>query len=612
MQPENIHLDNPLTSREEVLRLVNEMLNAVAPYFKNDASRINLANFTAHYGQQVASMETFSRLLWGVTPLLAGGSEPQHFSFYLQAIKNGTNPQHADYWGEVAPYDQRIVEMAAYGLLLALAGETVLAHFTAAEKENLWRWLKQCETQDIPDNNWHFFPILVQVGFHYCGMPTNPQAREDHFAAMERYYLGDGWYSDGPGRPRDYYISMGFHFYGLIYAKLMADVDPQRCAELRQRAARFSSDFIHFFADDGAAIPFGRSLTYRFAEAAFWSAAAFAGLEVFSPGVMKGIVLRHLRWWLKQPMFDRDGVLSVGYSYPNLAMAEDYNAPGSPYWGLKTMLVLALGEGDAFWQAAELPLPPLPAQHTIAYADQVLVHQADHLWMLTSGQLELNNFVNTEAKYCKFAYSTRFGFTIERGRYGLNHAAPDSMLLLAEKDNYWRGRRECQQVVTADGVIYSRWLPWRDVVIDSWLLALGDWQLRVHRITTQRALDCAEGGFSLANRPLPQAQERDGACCLRNARDISAIFCLHPHARRGETVLTPPNSNLLFAERAAVPVLRGELDAGTHCLVSAVWAGNAADFEPQHCPQAFISDDAVRFVTARQETTLVLAPEASL
>lgn len=612
MQPENIHLDNPLTSREEVLRLVNEMLNAVAPYFKNDASRIDLANFTAHYGQQVASMETFSRLLWGVTPLLAGGSEPQHFSFYLQAIKNGTNPQHADYWGEVAPYDQRIVEMAAYGLLLALAGETVLAHFTAAEKENLWRWLKQCETQDIPDNNWHFFPILVQVGFHYCGMPTNPQAREDHFAAMERYYLGDGWYSDGPGRPRDYYISMGFHFYGLIYAKLMADVDPQRCTELRQRAARFSSDFIHFFADDGAAIPFGRSLTYRFAEAAFWSAAAFAGLEVFSPGVMKGIVLRHLRWWLKQPMFDRDGVLSVGYSYPNLAMAEDYNAPGSPYWGLKTMLVLALGEGDAFWQAAELPLPPLSAQHTIAHADQVLVHQADHLWMLTSGQLELNNFVNTEAKYCKFAYSTRFGFTIERGRYGLNHGAPDSMLLLAEKDNYWRGRRECQQVVTADGVIYSRWLPWRDVVIDSWLLALGDWQLRVHRITTQRALDCAEGGFSLANRPLPQAQESDGACCLRNARDITAIFCLHPHARRGETVLTPPNSNLLFAERAAVPVLRGELDAGTHCLVSAVWAGNAADFEPQHCPQAFISDDAVRFVTARQETTLVLAPEASL
>ena len=60
--------------------------------------------------------------------------------------------------------------------------------------------------------------------------------------------------------------------------------------------------------------------------------------------MIKGIVLRHLRWWLKQPIFDRDGILSVGYSYPNLAMAEDYNAPGSPYWGLKTLLVLALDE----------------------------------------------------------------------------------------------------------------------------------------------------------------------------------------------------------------------------------------------------------------------------
>ena len=34
MQPENIHLYNPLTSRDEVLRLVNDMLNAVTPYLK--------------------------------------------------------------------------------------------------------------------------------------------------------------------------------------------------------------------------------------------------------------------------------------------------------------------------------------------------------------------------------------------------------------------------------------------------------------------------------------------------------------------------------------------------------------------------------------------------
>ncbi|MCT4702214.1 DUF2264 domain-containing protein [Enterobacteriaceae bacterium H20N1] len=614
MQPENITLANPLRSRNDIRQLINELLNAVTPFFKKDASRVDLANFTAHYGQRVANMETFSRLLWGVTPLLAGGSEPEQFSFYIQAIKNGTNPQHADYWGEVDPYDQRIVEMAAYGLLLALAHETVLAHFNEQEKTHLWRWLKQSESQAIPDNNWHFFPILVQVGFHKAGMATHPQALEKHFAAMEHYYLGEGWYSDGPGRPRDYYISMGFHFYGLIYAKLMEKADPGRCAELRRRATLFAADFIHFFAEDGAAVPFGRSLTYRFAQAAFWSAAAFAGLEVYSPGVVKGIVLRHLRWWMKQPLFDRDGVLSVGYSYPNLIMAEDYNAPGSPYWGLKTMLVLALNDSDPFWQAQELSLPALNAEHSIPQADQILVRQPGHLWMLTSGQLELNNFVNTEAKYCKFAYSTRFGFTVERGRYGLSHAAADSMLLLSEKDNYWRGRRDCACVKTADGMIYSRWQPWHDVTIDTWLLPLGDWQVRVHHIHSARNLDTAEGGFSQPNRPHPLVETGPGSCQLTTASDISAIFCLSPHSRRGEELLTPPNSNVLFAERAAVPLLRGELTAGKDLLISAVWAGESADFNAQLCPQAIIRDDVVRLVTANHEKRLTLTdlPEISV
>ncbi len=606
MQPENITLNNPLKSRGDLHKLVNELLNAVSPFFKKKASGVDLANFTAHYGQQVANMETFSRLLWGVTPLLAGGYEPEEFSFYIQAIKNGTDPKHAEYWGEAAAYDQRIVEMAAYGLLLAVAHKPLLAHFNEQEKHNLWQWLKQSETLDIPDNNWHFFPILVQVGFHHCGMLNNADTLEKHFDAMEHYYLGDGWYSDGPGRPRDYYISMGFHFYGLIYSKLMADVDPQRCKKLRQRATLFAADFIHFFADDGAAIPFGRSLTYRFAQAAFWSAAAFAGLEVYEPGVVKGIVLRHLRWWLQQPLFDRDGVLSVGYSYPNLIMAEDYNAPGSPYWGLKTMLVLALSEQNAFWQAEEMPLPERETPHSIPHASQILVHQKHHLWMLTSGQLELNNFVNTEAKYCKFAYSTRYGFTIERGRYGLSHAAPDSMLLLSEKDNYWRGRRECQQISTADGMIFSRWLPWHDVNIDTWLLPLGDWQVRVHHLKTARELDCAEGGFSLPNRPLPQAQMTQGSCLLTTKTDTSAIYCLSPKSRSAQLVLTPPNSNLLFAERAAVPLLQGELNIGTHLLISATWAGDTDDFDAQSCPQAIISEGVVRLVMGNQSKLLIL------
>jgi hypothetical protein len=158
-------------------------------------------------------------------------------------------------------------------------------------------------------------------------------------------------------------------------------------------------------------------------------------------------------------------------------------------------------------------------------------------------------------------------------------------------------------------MIYSRWRPWRDVAIETWLIAMGDWQLRVHRIRTARALDTAEGGFSVPNRPLPEVQDGEGGCRIITPADTSAILCLSPQRRCGEAVLTPPNSNLLFAERAAVPVLRGDLAPGTHLLLSAVWAGNPDTFAPQGCPQAFISDDAVRFVTAQEEKHLTLSPE---
>jgi hypothetical protein len=62
---------------------------------------------------------------------------------------------------------------------------------------------------------------------------------------------------------------------------------------------------------------------------------------------MKGIILRHLRYWMNRPILDKAGILSVGYGYPNLIMAETYNSPGSPYWGLKAYLILALDEGHS-------------------------------------------------------------------------------------------------------------------------------------------------------------------------------------------------------------------------------------------------------------------------
>lgn len=146
------------------------------------------------------------------------------------------------------------------------------------------------------------------------------------------------------------------HYYGLIYAKVMEDEDPERAAIYKERAIQFAQDFKEWFSSDGSSIPFGRSLTYRFAQSSFWAALAFADVEALPWGQIKRLVLNNLRYWFKQSIFSPEGLLTIGYGYQNLNMAEGYNAPGSPYWSLKTFLLLALPESHPFWQAEEEPV----------------------------------------------------------------------------------------------------------------------------------------------------------------------------------------------------------------------------------------------------------------
>lgn len=600
MTLKKINTGNPLRTRDDVQHLLNDLLAAVSPYTEEGKSGIDLGNTTTHYGKEIAKMEALSRMLWGIFPLLAGGGECPDLPFYINAIRFGTNPQHPQYWGKIRDFDQRCVEMAAFGVGLALLDKRLLSHFSAQEQQNLADWLNQGRDAVIPNNNWNFFPIMVQMGFKQAGMPWDKSAVAARFALMETYYLGDGWYSDGPGRPRDYYISMAFHYYGLIYAQNMADVDAPRAAVLRERAQQFAQDFITMFSASGAAVPFGRSLTYRFAEAAFWSAAAYSKLDEFTPGIVKGVILRHLRHWLKEPIFDRDGVLSIGYHAPNLAMAEDYNAPGSPYWACKLFLVLALPHDDAFWQAEEAPLPDIPATHCIAHASQILTRdaQGQHVVMLTSGQIELNNFVNTEAKYTKFAYSSQFGFTIDRGRYGLNHAGCDSLLMFSEDDGYYRGRRDCAETHITESMIYSRWLPWHDVTVRTWLIPCGDWHLRVHHVENRRPLTSAEGGFAVIQEPATRTEmTADTRAVTVSARNgVSRIVCLDEATPRdATTVISPPNSSIMFAETAAIPVLTGALPAGEHWLITAVCASATQDICTQGVPEVIREGQQLRW-----------------
>jgi hypothetical protein len=78
----------------------------------------------------------------------------------------------------------------------------------------------------------------------------------------------------------------------------------------------------------GRSIPFGRSVGYRFAMVSFWGALAYAEVELPAPltwGMVKGMVMRHLRWWQTQhDMWSSSGTLTIGYSYPNMYVSRHF------------------------------------------------------------------------------------------------------------------------------------------------------------------------------------------------------------------------------------------------------------------------------------------------
>ncbi|MEV6008995.1 DUF2264 domain-containing protein [Streptomyces sp. NPDC051976] len=580
-------------SRGGLQACVREVTEPLVAYASAGGARIRLGVNIAHHDDTAADLEGYARPLWGLAPLAAGGGEFAHWDVWARGLAAGTDPAHPEFWGVPGDLDQRIVEMAAIGFALALAPERLWDPLTGAERDRVGRWLASCLPRGTPPNNWDFFPVLVSLGLDRVGFRHDREARHARLDRLETYALGDGWYADGDFERRDYYIPWAMHFYGLLYAALAGEEDPARAARFRERAAEFAPGFRHWFADDGAAVPFGRSLTYRFAQGAFWGALPYAGVDAVAPGEAKGLLLRHLRWWRGRAAHTSpEGLLSIGYGYPQPAVAEQYNGPGSPYWAMKAFLPLALPETHPFWTAAEQPpAAGLPAVVGQPHAGAVLMRSGGEVTLL-SGRQHHSWVRGGAAKYSKFAYSTRFGFSLPADRDGLAQGAYDSMLALSDDDPaagepvHFRVREECADPVTGeDGTVSSTWHPWSDVEITTWLTAAAPWHLRTHRVRTGRPLWTAEGGFAVDRDGGFARREETGASALAVTADgeLSGLRDLDG-TRTGRVVQVMPGTNVLH-RRTVVPTLTGELPPGEHWLRCAVLgAGPGQDADAWEVP----------------------------
>jgi hypothetical protein len=567
---------NPLSGRPEVAKAALDTFTPLLPYFSEGGARVYLSDTAAIFDRAAAEMEGFARPLWGLAPFAAGGGDFDHWALYRQGLVNGMDPEHPEYWGDVADRNQRLVELAAIGLSMRLVPQHIYDPLTDREKRIISDYLLKARDRDYVDNNWKFFRVLVDLGLEECGIAFDRSGTSRYLDDLESFALDDGWYRDGPHRRTDHYIPFAMHFYGLLYAVLSRG-DEARAERLKARARRFALDIRHWYGPDGAALAFGRSQTYRFAAAGFWGALAFANVEALPWGEIKGYYLRHLRWWSDKPIAERDGVLSIGYAYPNLLMSESYNSAGSPYWAMKAFLPLALAEDHPFWRAEEADAPSFPEPVPLRAPGMVAMHTPGNVVVLSSGQ-EHETMRGAAEKYAKFVYSTRYGFSVEANDRHFDGAAFDGMIGFSREGKHLAMRETLEEALIAGTMLYSKWRPFADVTVETWLLPKAPWHIRVHRIETPVPLQSIEGGFAVrrADFNVDRREQGMGQARVTTDTDVSAIVDLSAVMRAGRSHFPLPNTNLLHS-KAIVPQLLGDIPAGVSVLVTAAMASPVCD-----------------------------------
>lgn len=552
-----------LRSRQDYEELLLELLRPLIPHFARCGARLELGASAAVYEKEAQWAEAFLRPLWGLVPLWAGGSRTGVFEeIYQKGLAAGTDPEGPQYWGDVHDVDQRFVEMAALSWGLLITPQVVWDPLGEQEKKNLAAWLDGINHYALPPCNWMFFAILVNVALKERGMHYHPEKLQEYLDYIESCYQGDGWYLDGQNGEKDYYVSFAFHYYSLIYVRFMEKEDPDRCLEYKNRARQFAEEFVYWFADQGEALAYGRSLTYRMAQASFFSMCVACGLEVLPFAVMKGIIGRHLRFWMRLPVFDSGGLLTIGYGYPNLLMSEQYNAPGSPYWALKVFALLALPEDDPFWRLEEALMPALAPRRLISRGKMLVQRINGQVYAYVAGRTIPHQHVHTEAKYSKFMYSSRFAFSVPRSMYSIEEAAPDNMLAVV-KDGLVFVKGITETLSVSDQEIQMEWSPCPGVKVKTRLTLLDNGHRREHVISCDAPCLVYDCGAAIPDQRQIEERLREDRVEMLWGDQKEEGYQTAVISGEGKAVVihASPNTNLLWP-KTRIPSAVYELKAG--------------------------------------------------
>lgn len=215
-------------------------------------------------------------------------------------------------------------------------------------------------------------------------------------------------------------------------------------------------------------------------------------------------------------------------------------------------------------------MPRLERCKYLPHANMVVQRGEDNVVALVPGRTGLDDHSHTVEKYCKFAYSSKFGFSVSRSPYTLAQGAPDSMLCFRVGELFYvKTVAEPGYTVGDMGLTY-RWSPLPGIRVWTRMIPTETGHIREH--TVQSNLECTayDCGFAVnADDRLETGHSAVGSTAeVRCGDDFCAVSSLNGDGK-GEVLLPDPNTSLMFP-KTAIPMVTYHIRIGVQTLRSQV------------------------------------------
>lgn len=318
--------------------------------------------------KKLTYMETFGRLMAGITPWLGAqglsGSEATSQQAMvreaLQAYGHAVDPQSPDYllWRKEG---QPLVDAAFIAHSFLRAPKAMWEPLDTVTKKRYIDEFIRLRRVKPPYNNWLLFAAMVEAFLLSIGEDFDPMRIDLAIRKTNEWYVGDGWYGDGPVFHFDYYN-------GYVIQPMLTDIldvwttagkAPRKEYDLAlQRMQRHAEFQERMISPEGTYPAFGRSVTYRMG--LFQPLAQLAMLDKLPQGYSRGQVRSALTTVMQRQFahpgnFDKEGWLQLGFAGHQPNIADSYSNNGSMYLTSLVFLPLGLPDTHPFWTDAPEP-----------------------------------------------------------------------------------------------------------------------------------------------------------------------------------------------------------------------------------------------------------------